>query len=318
MSIPRATHHLSRVGRRFSPPPALLAPLCCLLSAATLASCEKAAAPSPAVAPRIAVSPRPLVLSDAAVIGASVSAGAEVEIPGLASSLINGAANLADALAALSAPGAAPPKALASVFFFTRPGPEADRQIAAAKEAKAPLVFALDFLFWHAYGDKLSGDRRRALFEQGLSRLDSLGPDITVVVADIPDMSHAIGVLLAPGEVPPPAIQESLNAHLADWAKSRPNIVLVPLRTLVNSAINSKTVTLGGHTFDGFSARALLAPSGLHTTASGLVALALECLDRLNERALLPPGSTWQHDHAAALKLLIQQQQRKFGVTPPK
>lgn len=250
--------------------------------------------------------PVPLDLDGTVVIGASVSDGAEVALPGLPPKFLAGDANLADVLCA--ATGKAGPVCFADMMFFMNPNSVADRQLSAAKQRNPKLVFALDYLFWHAYGDRMDDAARTSLFERGLERLASFGPETTIVVADLPDMSHAIGqpMALSKSQVPPVALQESLNRRLAEWAAAHPNVTVVPLRDTVAAAMGSGAVTLGGTRFEGTAARDLLTPSGLHATADGLIAVAMEALDRLKSAGRIPGNAVWERDPAVLTQRLVE------------
>ena len=242
-----------------------------------------------------------------ASIGAGVPAGAEVSLPGFPPAIIDGHCNLADVLAAALGPVGvvAPtpesprgrlnelsPSSLASWRFFEGPEAMAERQLAAVKGMKpAPkIVFAIDYLFWHAYGFSPDDDHRRERFRRGLERLASLPPSTTIVVADLPDMTHAIGLMLSKPMVPSVELQEELNAALAAWASKpdRTNVLIVPLRETVANAGASKPVALGGKAYEGEASRGLLTNSGLHSTADGLIALSQEILDQLRVKGKLP------------------------------
>ena len=168
------------------------------------------------------------------------------------------------------------------------------------------IVFAIDYLFWHAYGFSPDDDHRRERFRRGLERLASLPPSTTIVVADLPDMTHAIGLMLSKPMVPSVELQEELNAALAAWAPKpdRTNVLIVPLRETVANAWASKPVTLGGKTYEGEASRGLLTNSGLHSTADGLIALSQEILDQLRVKGKLPEGAKWERDRAVVLQRL--------------
>lgn len=267
---------------------------------------------------------QPFTLSDCVVIGASVSAGAEVSLPGFPPAIIDGHCNLADALAAALGPAqvvvptpesprghlnAQAPTSLASWRFFEYPEAMAERQLAAVKGMKSSprIVFAIDYLFWHAYGISPDDDHRRERYRRGLERLASLPPSTTIVVADLPDMTHAIGLMLSKPMVPSVELQEELNAALAAWASEpdRTNVLIVPLRETVANAWASKPVTLGGKTYEGEASRGLLTNSGLHSTAEGLIALSQEILDQLSVKGRLPEGAKWERDRTVVLRRLV-------------
>lgn len=263
-----------------------------VLAAATClgAGCDRGASGrAPAAPGSVTPAPVPLRLDAVAVIGASVSAGAEVSLPGLPPKMFGGDATLADVLAA--ATESPTPPSFADMMFFARPSEIAEKQLAAVREIRPRIVFAIDYLFWHAYGGPMSDAARRRLFAKGLERLGSL--DATLVVADLPDMSHAVGSLLSSVQVPPSDLLEEFNRDLERWASERSNVVLVRLRQTVADAMAQRPTSLGGHIFDGAAARGLLTPNGLHTTADGQVCLGLECLRRLREAGIVPAHSVW-------------------------
>lgn len=247
-------------------------------------------------------------LTEAVVVGASVSAGAEVALPGYPVQLMPTDATLADVLWAMT--DSKPAADLASVFFFAGAERNAEAQLNKAKEKSPKVVVAIDFLFWHVYGAKkmkepLTDDERKQLFERGLKRLEGL--PCPVVVGDLPDMSHAISPFaLQPEQVASKAVLEWANTRLADWAKDKKNVVVVPLKQTVAKAMAVEAVTLGGHVYEGAQARELLSPSGLHATLAGLTALAIECLDRMQAAGLIDKDASWERDPAKVKAKLLE------------
>lgn len=275
-----------------------------IVCAAATGGCDRADGHAASPAARTAPAMTPLDLSTAAVIGASVSAGAEVTLPGLKPKMMQGDATLADVLGVIATGGSTGPAGFADMMFFARPDTQAEKQLAAAKAKSPSMVFAIDYLFWHAYGAPMSDSSRRAAFDKGLARLDQLS--CPIVVADLPDMSHAVGMMLMAPQVPSVAIQEELNKKLEAWAAERPRVLLVKLREVVRSAMKNEPVTLGGVKLTGEQARGLLTPSGLHTTADGSILLALECLQRLRAAGVIAPTSTWDTDVAVIKDRLVK------------
>lgn len=261
------------------------------------AGCDRAAGERNTTKPA-APATTPLDLGAAVVIGASVSAGAEVTLPGLKPKMLQGDATLAEVLAAIAHEGG-PPVGFADMMFFSRPDAIAEKQLNAALGKQPTMVFAIDYLFWHAYGAPMTDDMRRATFDKGLARLDRF--TCPIVIADLPDMSHAVGMMLMAPQVPPKPVQEELNRKLEAWAAERPRVVLVKLRDVVAAAMSNQPVRLGGQDLAGEQARSLLTANGLHTTADGSILLALECLQRMKERGILSPTTAWTTD-AAAIK----------------
>jgi hypothetical protein len=298
-----------------------------------------AQAPSAAVAPSLSATAAPegsaatltvtavrLDLSRTIVIGASVSDGfgsqALVQVPNPEASRPDAPADapktisklkpvrLTEALTAVVGSDQ-PPRHRASAMFFMNADSIAQRQIDAAAEVSSPkpaadkaagadqpgLVIGIDYLFWHLYGVMPEAERLKTL-EKGLSRLDSLkGP---VVIGDLPDMRHAT-LMLRPSQVPTKETLAAANTRLAEWAKAKPNVAVVPLTELVLAVMNSKPVSMGGRDYTVEQARELMTSDGLHATGAGLIALAQECLVRLKARGLLTADSTWESDPAKAL-----------------
>mgnify|MGYP000858925653 CR=1 FL=1 len=266
------------------------------LFAVFVVSCKPAAPPPPPPPP-----PIPLDLSGALVIGASVSDGFGALLPGQRpTGLLPIGVRLATTLGVL-AEGGTPPTSIASSMFFMNPELNATRQLAAAKEPGVPIVFALDYLFWHAYG-AMPEPVRPQLFEIGLERVASLGKP--VVVCDLPDMSHAIGAMLSAAQVPQPETLAALNARLDEWAAQHPKVVVLRLRDMVAQGMAGGTTRLGGRTFTGPSARALLTGDGLHATIDGQIVLCLEMLDALRAAGLLPSNAVWETDPALVQRAL--------------
>lgn len=279
--------------------PAITALACILLA---VSSCTRSAPPPQALAPV------PLDLSAAIVIGASVSDGFGAMLPGEEpKGLIPQGVPLARTLGSIAHAHAAPASHSSSLFFMS-PEQEADSQLAAAHAAKPALVFAIDYLFWHAYGD-MADSAREASLQRGLDRLATL--EAPIVLADLPDMTHAVGIMLSSRQVPSPNTLDALNAKVRDWAAARPNTVVVPLAGVVRSAMASGQVRVGGRDYHGQAARNLLTRDGLHATLDGQIAVALEALSQAKAAGVLPAHATWDSDPAAILARLAAQSPEK-------
>ncbi|MCA9312179.1 MAG: SGNH/GDSL hydrolase family protein [Phycisphaerales bacterium] len=250
-----------------------------------------------------AVAPVPLTLSDAVVIGASVSAGYETYLAEAAPEN-RGGVTLARVLGAVT--GDAEPRSFANVLFFMNRRTIAEAQLNSVLALQPRIVFALDYLFWHAYGAGLSDAQRVEVFERGLERLERLGDGVPIVIGDLPEMSHAIGKILSAAEVPSVEVQEALNLRLREWAAERKNVVVLPVRATVAAAMAEGRVELGSGLYEGSAARGLLTDNGLHATVSGLIALALESLRELRGAGLLEPGAAWEEDAAEVRRVLIE------------
>jgi hypothetical protein len=167
----------------------------------------------------------------------------------------------------------------ATSMVFLGPKQYAAPQIELALAQKPTLVLAVDFLFWFGYGTKtFDGDRieteaeRLALLDAGLALLDKI--ECPLVVGDFPDMTQAAGVMLRPEQLPQRATIEQLNARLAEWAKSKKNVVLVPLAAWARDLLSRKTLVIGSQTYEPSVTAKWIQPDRLHPTAEGLAALA--------------------------------------------
>ena len=292
---------------RTTNPTFLVSTLLLALCTALFIGCEQSS-PKVVVAPVPA--PVPLALEDATVIGASVSAGCETSLPGFSPASLfepQGHATFASVLGAVT--NAKGPSGGGDTMFFMSPQKVAQKQIDAAKAKNPSILFAVDYLFWHAYGEGLPEPIRLQLLDEGLARLDTLA--CPIVVGDIPNMRHAAGILLSAGQVPTDATIAKLNEKIKAWAAARPRVVVVPLFETVGKAIKSEKAIFGGHTFEGTRARALLTKSGLHVGPEGLIALAYESLNQLQSRGLLPPNTSWEKDASVVMQRLIEAKKAK-------
>lgn len=271
-------------------------------------SAAKAAAPGAALA----------TLDEAVVIGASVSDGFGTTVSppagptGTPERVV--LVKFADILAAVT--GRSEPLASStSSFFFQSPDKTAEAQLAFASGRSPKLVFAIDYLFWHAYGFMREADREAAL-ERGLARLDRLpGP---IVVTDLPDMSHAVGLMLNRGQVPRKETLAKLNARIAEWASGRKNVVVLPMTGVVADSMANRAVKLGGREFAAGESRGLLTADGLHATAEGEIAVAIEALDRLVAAGVVDKSIAVERDPAVVKsRLLAMKAVKAPAPTPP-
>jgi hypothetical protein len=246
-----------------------------------------------------------LSLDGAVVIGASVSAGfgclmpvdvTPPDAPKDAERVTTmGTVRLTDMLAAATVDPAKKPRSWATGRFFQDPERFGEETLKKAIEAKPTMVFAVDYLFWHAYGWTLDEGSRTEKFERGLKRLERLGADIPIVVGDLPDMRHAT-LMLQPEMVPSRETLGRLNTRLAEWAKGRTNVVIVPLSGFVKSALSGEPVTMAGRTWTQDEVQTWLQGDGLHATPAGTAALAVDVLWRMREAKMLPEGAVYPND----------------------
>jgi hypothetical protein len=138
-------------------------------------------------------------------------------------------------------------------------------------------VVALDFLFWFGYGAMTadgapleSEDQRLELLETGLEFLDEL--ECRLVVSDFPDMSAAVGKMLAETQMPERATLERLSARVRAWAAERGDTVVLPLAAAVEALKGEGEIVLGRHRWP--PGTRLLQGDQLHPGVEGTIGVA--------------------------------------------
>lgn len=196
------------------------------------------------------------------VIGASMSAGFGIQ-----------GASLGSALERMLRTPREPVLTDASAWFFMDPAGTAERQIAAARTARATLVVAADYLFWFGYGAVGSEERRLELLEKGLSTLE--GFECPLVVGDFPNMGAAVGRgMLMASQMPAVETLARLNERLRAWAREHPNVVVLPLAEAVEKLHGDAAFKLGRQAFPAQSSKRMLQADALHPSRAGLCAVA--------------------------------------------
>lgn len=261
-----------------------------------------------------------LNLEGAVVIGASVSAGFGCLMPvdvtppdapkDTPPATAMGTVRLADMLAAASNNPSFKPRSLATLRFFQNPEVISQQTLEQALEAKPKLVFAVDYLFWHAYGWLPDEPSRIDRFERGLKRLEQFDSSVPVVVGDLPDMRHAT-LMLRPEMVPEVATLAKLNERVREWAKGHPNIVIIPLSGFVKAAMDGSDATVAGRSWPKDETQTWLQGDGLHATPRGLALLTLDALRRLNDAHALPAGTIFPDDPKVLLDRVRPQAPKK-------
>lgn len=209
-----------------------------------------------------------------AVIGASVSNGFGSGLPLAAAIEAAIEVEHADVLDATSA------------TFFANPEGAAEAQVDACLERDATLVVGVDVLFWFAHGLPVSPEeeleRRLASLELGLALLDRL--DCPLAIGDIPDMTGADERLLIPKLIPSPDVRAALNERIAEWAASRPHVLLLPTSEWVETmrAGEWRYVTDDG-TERTVSVTEAMLPDGLHPRPMGVLLLTDRAIDLFHE-----------------------------------
>lgn len=217
----------------------------------------------------------PAVLTHPATIGASVSVGFGLKAE------VGRRVNLAEVLGTVLRVEAAPVTDGSEQWLFADPEGIGKKRIEALAEEEPTVLFAVDFLFWFAYGRRTDLEKHRERFELGLALLDLF--ECPVVVGDIPDMSTALKAeqpMLMESQVPDESVVTALNVRLAAWAKARPRAYVMPMAEFVARLNREEDLVLRGHTWEGSTER-FMQSDLLHPTLEGTVGIALLAFDTL-------------------------------------
>ena len=215
------------------------------------------------------------------IIGASASAGFVLAEPFGGTNTTNCKLRFyLDAAIAVPHP---PLRDFSTALMFLNPDAISQQQMDAVAATKPTLVIAVDFLFWHCYGDGLTDAGRLRRFDDGLKLLDKI--PCPLVVGDIPDVSSATNTgIISADQVADAAVRAAANARLKAWAASRPQVAIVPLAKFMRDVSGNKTVTIHGLVFPAGKTRAFMQDDQLHPTPRGAALLALGILDALVAR----------------------------------
>ncbi|MSR44936.1 MAG: hypothetical protein EXS15_06230 [Phycisphaerales bacterium] len=242
-----------------------------------------------------------------AVIGASVSDGFGVVVQNQTAHTDASATppeerrmNLSDVLCSASSVTPAPiVHHYASELFFANPGLVGKSEIDRALAIKPTLVLALDYLFWYLYGTvTVAGEpmqseaERLANFEVGLAQLDRvLTTHVPIVIADIPNMSDAIGKMLYESQVPSGSTIAKANARLTEWVRTRPAVKMMALTTVLAALKSGGVIEIAGRTWIPADCGPLIQKDQLHPTFAGTVVLAAGLIDlvRASDSSMPPP-----------------------------
>jgi len=213
---------------------------------------------------------------------------------------------------------------MSSGFFFMAPVRNGSKAAARAREFKPDCVVALDFLFWYCYGDDApeggalkDESQRLAKLELGLKELEAF--TVPLLVGDIPNMQRAVGRMLSPAQMPAAETLAKANARLAEWAKARANVRILPLAAMQESLSTANAITVGDKRLVGTKEAPLLQRDELHPSPQGLAGLACvvaEAMkDELKERAgdcPVEPEAT-----IARAKTRLRKLERPASAEPP-
>ncbi len=238
----------------------------------------------PAAAPRITV------------IGASVSAGF-VDGPLTGGSAENDSVSLSAVLKVMW-PGLKQPVEVghrAQEAMFRHPRQSGETQMKWALRDDADVLIGVDFAFWFAYGSPWKDKKLQAL-DACLKMLEPWKKPL--LLGDIPDMTGASRRLLSPRLIPDAKTRDQMNARMREWAKTRPNVTILPLDAWL------RELKTDGFVFTGEKGEGLKAPAGsllqgdnLHVSRLGMAIFATRIADVLRR---VMPNSPWTKTHASA------------------
>jgi hypothetical protein len=172
-----------------------------------------------------------------------------------------------------------------SSAHFVRPLDVGRAEVLAIALRRPTVVFAVDFLFWYAYGDKPL-EQREADLELAFAQLGSFG--VPVLAGDLPNVAGASPRMISPAQIPPAEQIAVLNEKIHAWAESREQIVVLPLHEWMQRIRDEQHVELW-QTRVQPRTRDVMQWDGLHPTSRGQALLGLLVLQEL-ERNLAPLG----------------------------
>jgi hypothetical protein len=182
-----------------------------------------------------------------------------------------------------------------SGFFFFSPVKNGAAAAKRASEFNPECVVALDFLFWYCYGEDgptgealKSESERLDKFELGLKELGVF--TVPVLVGDIPNMQRAVGKMLSESQMPSADTLAKANARLAEWAKDRANVRVLPLAAMQDSLMTTNSLEINGRKLVGTEDAPLLQRDQLHPAPHGMAGLACAVADAIKENAAEKAG----------------------------
>ena len=202
-----------------------------------------------------------LDLSRIAVIGASVSAGF-------------GGATVAE-LVDQAIAGEHSVVSFADLFTSQNPLAKTRAQVDRALASAPTTVFAIDSLFWYVYVSA-DFDYRLQRLEVGLAEMERFS--MPLLVGDVPHMRDAHPIMLPPSAIPPPEQLARFNQRIHEWARSRPDVYVIPFSTWIAPLLRGDKIALapGGEPIDSGE---LMTLDKLHPNPAG-VRYILTKLDR--------------------------------------
>jgi len=165
-------------------------------------------------------------------------------------------------------------------FCFIYPLGISQKQLNDAKKLKPTVLFAVDQLFWHLYGDFASQKQRLITFKAALQKLDPI--TCPLVIGNIPDAKHSIGKMLSPRQVPELETIQQANKILQEWVKKRKNTAIIDLSSFMKQSIANEEIKLTSITYPKGTTKQFLQSDLLHPTPAGVAALSLAVIDALD------------------------------------
>jgi len=227
------------------------------------------AAPAPAVAPAVNTFER------IAIIGASSSAGfnlqLETGVPTRLADYINEALHVPHEVVFDGA----------TELLFLDPEGMGAKMASDALEATPTVLIAPDFLFWFFYGAGPTTEARRARLETGLALLEPF--TCKLVIGDLPYMQGAAGGMIPLSSMPRGDSFEAANARIYAWAAAHPNVAVTPFVAVNKTLQSGARYVLGDFTWDQDELGGLLQADQLHPNLAGTAILCLEVLYSLTQ-----------------------------------
>ncbi|HUR26676.1 MAG TPA: hypothetical protein VM509_00700 [Planctomycetota bacterium] len=232
----------------------------------SLVACALLVAQKPAAPPKAVAQDAAPLFTRVAVIGASASAGFNLQI------------SLADALDAQIAVAHEAPKSFAKESMFLSPEKVGTEQVTKVVALAPTLVVAADFLFWFGYGEVTAEAERLENLDAGLALLEPV--KCPLIVSHFPDMTPAVGKMLMLSQLPKPETLKALDARLDAWAKKRGRVAFVAMPEMLSKLRSGEKWKLGGVAIEPATQKSRwMQPDELHPTARGLGVLARLCID---------------------------------------
>ncbi len=214
--------------------------------------------------------------------------------------------------AVLAEPGQSEVFGHSTAMFFSRAWEIGPTLMDQALAHEPTLLVAIDYLFWFGYGhlDELGRplhdeQQRLDLLEFGLKQLERF--DGPIVVGDFPDMSPAIGLMLARRQVPTPQTLETLNSRVQAWASERPNVIVMPLADMVRQIGEGEGLEMGERTWTSEQTALFVVADKLHPSPEGQIASVTIVADLMSEKLAGVEASDFDVDRERVLGRLKNQ-----------